>query len=483
MTPPEPATTRPNVLVFLTDDQGPWAMPGSWPDLVMPNVAELMHQGTTFDNFYCASPVCSPARATLMTGRMPSAHGVHDWLVGERHPDAAEDTYIGGLTTLPQALSKAGYTCGMSGKWHIGSSQWPAPGFDYWYAHRLGGGPYFGAPVWVNGEKVDEPRYFTDAVAEEASQFLSAMLEHEKPFYLQVNFTAPHTPWIDSHPQELYDIYDGCTFDTIPRVPRHPWSIPRNDFNDDFANPIPSLAGYAASLTGVDRAVGSLLDKLRDTGQLENTIVVFMADNGFSCGHHGMWGKGNGTWPLNFWENSVRVPFVIAGPGVPKGHTVADHVSAAGFFPTICDLTGVTAPEDPLRAGETFMPLVRGNAPGNGSDSVVVYDEYGGGRMIRADRFKYVDRYGDQPKELYDLDDDPDEEHNLVSDPGFQSIRTDLDARLHEWFAAHENPIDSAFAHHVRGYGQIHPPRKGYPDARTYVAEPVTLDGVADNPA
>ena len=103
---------HPNVLVVLTDDQGPWAMSRTCPELVTPVLDDLVSRSTSFENYYCASPVCSPSRASLLTGRMPSAHGVHDWLVGERHPDAHEDDYLGGLTTLPQALEEAGYELG-----------------------------------------------------------------------------------------------------------------------------------------------------------------------------------------------------------------------------------------------------------------------------------------------------------------------------------------------------------------------------------
>ncbi|MBN9644936.1 sulfatase-like hydrolase/transferase [Corynebacterium mendelii] len=479
---------RPNFLVVLTDDQGPWAMPHITAELVMPTIANLVDTGSTFDNFYCASPVCSPARASLLTGRMPSAHGVHDWLVGERHPDATEDNFLGGLFNLPETLHHNGYTCAMSGKWHIGTSRWPAPGFDYWYAHRLGGGPYYNAPVWDrDGHKVEEPRYFTDAVTDEAERFLDLQAQQHhatdaaagqaQPFYLQVNFTAPHDPWINNHPQELYDLYDGCTFDSIDRPRPHPWTKVYNDFDKAFADPLPYLTGYAAALSGVDRSVGRLLDKLDEHGFADNTVVVFMSDNGFSCGQHGIWGKGNGTWPLNFFENSVRVPFAVRLPGQKTARRITDHVSATSFFPTVCELAGITPPDDPLRAGESIAGLIDGSRPGDGSDSVVVYDEYGGGRMIRDNRFKFIDRSGGQPRELYDLIDDPDEQINLVDDPGYQRTVAALADGLNDWFTRHETACDRAFDRAVMGRGQIHPPRKALPDDKTYVTDAVCHDG------
>ncbi|OKL48412.1 phosphodiesterase [Boudabousia liubingyangii] len=512
----ENTQTRPNFLVILTDDQGPWAMSRTMPELVTPTVDSLVANGTTFDNFYCASPVCSPARASLLTGRMPSAHGVHDWLVGERHPDAAEDVYLGGLANLPETLQRAGYTCGMSGKWHVGTAQRPAPGFDFWYAHRLGGGPYYGAPVWSeDGTRVSEERYFTYAVAEEACKFIDQMGQAKRaadtgagrfqagtndpsqapgsdpenpkdnpnpaPFYLQVNFTAPHDPWINNHPQDLYDLYDGCEFESVPREDPHPWTKQfKKDFEDAFANPTPYLQGYAASLSGVDRALKDLLDRLKANGLDENTVVVYMADNGFSCGHHGIWGKGNGTFPMNFWENSVRVPFVISLPGQSQARTVADHVSATSFFPTICELAGVEPQEDPLRAGDSVAGLVKGERPGDGTDSVVIYDEYGSGRMIRNGDWKFIDRY-DGPIELYNLANDPEERENLADTSDHKGIQADLKTELHDWFKAHETAQESAWGRTIIGRGQVHPPRRGYDDERTYVTTNVCIDGNRDD--
>ena len=180
-----------NFVVILTDDQGRWAMPHRMPELVMPNLQQFLSESLELDQFYCASPVCSPSRASMLTGRMPSAHGVHDWLIGGRHPDAYPDRYLEGQPTTPEVLQRFGYQCALSGKWHVGDSRRPAPGFEFWYAHRYGGGPYYGAPIWLDGAPAEEPRYFTEAVVDHALAFL-ATRDRRRPFYLQVNFTAPH---------------------------------------------------------------------------------------------------------------------------------------------------------------------------------------------------------------------------------------------------------------------------------------------------
>ncbi|GDY89918.1 arylsulfatase A family protein [Bifidobacteriaceae bacterium MCC01971] len=474
----ETGTSRPNFLIVMTDDQGPWALTRTMPELVTPTVDELVETGTIFDNFYCASPVCSPARASLLTGRMPSAHGVHDWLIpGEEQPDPHEEEYLGGLLTLPEVLHEAGYVCAMSGKWHVGTSRRPAPGFDFWYAHRKGGGPYFDAPIWDDhGNKRDEPRYFTDAVADEACRFLddyasgnvAGRTTSNSPFYMQVNFTAPHHPWVGSHPQELCDLYSGCDFASVPREPPHPWSKPRTEFYEAFEDPVPQLRGYAASLSGVDRALRLLLDKLDEHDLASDTVIVYMADNGFSCGHHGIWGKGNGTYPLNFWENSVRVPFIIRLPAQTEAHEVSDHVSATGFMSTICELAGVDLADDPLRAGSSFANLARSGVDDAKHESVMVFDEYGGGRMVRSGDYKLIERY-DGPGELYHLGNDPEERENLYGTATHAHMQNELHDRLREWFAHHETAADSAWAHDVQGWGQLVPLRRGYDDKHMYV--------------
>lgn len=473
-------TKRPNFVFILTDDQGPWAVPWKMPELYMPNLQELAEEGTVFDNFYCASPVCSPARASILTGRMPSAHGIHDWLVGTRSPEAYPDKYLDDLVTLPAVLAGAGYRCGMSGKWHVGEAREPAPGFTHWYAHRYGGGPYYNAPIWKDGQEAEEPDYLTDAIADHAVAFLEQV--SDQPFFLEIATTAPHDPWDgDNHPDELLDLYADCDFPSVPREPRHPWTQPRKkDFEHAFTDPKTSLRGYCAALSGVDRLIGRVRKTLENRGLAEHTIIFYMADNGFSCGHHGVWGKGNGTYPLNFWENSIRVPFVAYVPPQLRDSEqpafVDSHVSAVSFFPTVCELAGVEPPVDPLRAGASLTGYLDDQSPD--PEPVIVYDEYGGGRMIRSGRWKYVTRF-DGPTELYDLDTDPHEHDNRANDPKLAEIRDDLHRTLNEWFARHETPLHRAFEQPVAGYGQIHPTWRRDQERR-YAGPGQTLDGVRE---
>lgn len=456
-----------NIVVIQTDDQGRWAVPWRMPELVMPNLAALADDGLELDQLYCASPVCSPSRASVLTGRLPSAHGVHDWLVGDRSPETHPDDYLAGQPTTPEVLARAGYQCAMVGKWHLGDARSPAPGFEYWWAHRYGGGHYFDAPIWRDGEPTEEPRYFTSAVTEQAIDFLQTR-DRSRPFYLQVNYTAPHTPWIDSHLPEDLALYEGCDFESVPRETAHPWVEPRSDeFADSFANPEPSLAGYCASLTAVDRGLGSIIDALEAQDAAADTVIIFFSDNGFSCGHHGIWGKGNGTFPLNYFDNSVRLPCVVRLPGGARGVS-EELLSAASWHATICELAGVTPPEDRWRLAESFADVLRGERS-VANEVVVVVSEYGGGRMITDRSWVFVSRHAG-PDELYDMRNDPEQRTNLVDDAKFAQTKADLAAKLENWFADAARPGYSAFDRGVTGYGQLQPVSRGLPDQLTYLA-------------
>lgn len=469
---PAPQWGAPNILFVLTDDQGPWALGRETPELVTPTLDRLAAEGTYLERFFCASPVCSPARASLLTGRMPSAHGVHDWLrpEGVNRP-RPHGTYLDGIPTIAEELNRAGYRCAMAGKWHVGYSHEPAPGYDYWYTHRLGGGSYFDAPIWefdadrgrtsTDPREVAEPRYFTDAVGDHAVDFLRrhAADDEERPFFLQLSTTAPHDPWTDgNHPEHLLDLYAESTFPSVPTPELHPW-FRREAFADAIEHRHRNLAGYAAAVSGIDQMLSRVLAEMETHGLLEDTIVLFTSDNGFSCGHHGIWGKGNGTFPLNFWENSIRVPFIAWGPGRIAAGRVSNHLlSATSVFATVLELAGVSAAPDPLRAGRSFAGLLSAEEGTETPEApeILVLDEYGDNRMIRTRRWKYVSRRRG-PEELYDLDNDPQEEVDLSAEPSFAAVKADLSSRLLKNFALCSEPGLDGWELSVSGHGQHRP--------------------------
>jgi choline-sulfatase len=479
--------SQPNVLLLVTDDQGAWALGSRMPELHTPTLDRLQREGMTFERFYCASPVCSPARASLMTGRMPSAHGIHDWIrpealarTGFPSPPYAPDFHerASGADSIAAMLSREGYRCGMVGKWHVGSSARPAPGFDYWWAHQLGGGPYHDAPIWRHDETtglpvhpveaVSESEYLTDAITRQSLDFLRRVDEEDDPvpFFLQVNWTAPHDPWLGgNHPSDLLDLYADTDFPSVPAPPAHPWFIEEN-FPRAVADRRGALAGYCAALSGVDRSIAALLDGLEELGQLEDTLVIFTSDNGFSCGHHGIWGKGNATFPLNFWEPSITVPCIVRWPGkIPAGSVDDRPASAVDLLETLGELTGSVPLQDPLRAGRSLAPRLLGDTregAGTGvavepmDEAVVIHDEYGANRMLRTERWKLVLRR-DGPTELYDLQEDSREAHDLSEDPEHESLLRELTVALEDWFARHSTATQSGWDFPVDGTGQNAP--------------------------
>ncbi len=443
---------HPNIVFILSDDQGEWAMGCSGNnEIITPHLDRLTREGMRFQNFFCASPVCSPARASLFTGCIPSQHGVHDWLRDDNKKQE-EIEYLNGQQTYMQALADHGYTCALSGKWHLGNSAQPQQGFSHWFCHKSGGGPYYGAPVYRNGVLCHEEQYITDAITDDALSFLDSRRGCEEPFYLNVGYTAPHAPWLQNHPEEYTKLYEDCQFESVPHLPRHPDSI---YLTDEIAkNERENLIGYFAAVTAMDAGIGKIIDRLDEMGIRENTLLIFTSDNGFSCGHHGFWGKGNATFPINMYEESVKVPFIASWPGViPQGAVQDALVSAYDFMPTLLEIAGIAPACERKRPGISFAPVLRGGEM-HAHEGIVVFDEYGPNRMIRTRSAKLICRYPYGPNEFYALDSDPHEEHNLLVEDENNPEAILLRRRLEAWFHTYVNPEIDGAREAVFGSGQ-----------------------------
>jgi arylsulfatase A-like enzyme len=316
------------------------------------------------------------------------------------------------------------------------------------------------------GELIITPGYVTNVITDDALEFIDSHAGEENPFYLSVHYTAPHSPWT-GHPQEIVDSYDDCAFDSCPQEERHPWAA---SLTTKCLGNREMLKGYFAAVTAMDADVGRLLDKLEEKGIREETLVVFVSDNGFSCGHNGFWGKGNGTYPLNMFENSVKVPAVMSQPGrIPEGFVQPAMVSAYDFFPTLLDYLGLPIPEQQNLPGESFLPQLLGES--GGRDHVVIYDEYGSTRMVRTAHWKYVHRYLSGPNELYDLVNDPRERNNLVEHQDQVSRVGEMRGILETWFARYVRPEKDGRDIGVSGSGQLRPVGKGWEDGSPRFAE------------
>jgi choline-sulfatase len=452
-----------NLLIIMSDDQGAWAMGCAGnADIRTPNLDRLAQEGVMFRNFFCASPVCSPARASFLTGRIPSQHGIHDWIrsgnidVEEGVTWCGKDRpiwYLRGMTGFTDLLAANGYICGLTGKWHLGDSARPQNGHSYWYTHSLGGDSYVNYHVFENSSTlVHKTTYVTDYFTEKALDFLDLYGRGERPFCLSVHYTAPHAPWQrHNHPADVFDSYADCAFDSIPVEPPHPWG----GWQPTEAKRREALQGYFAAVTAMDTAIGRIMSKLESLGIRQDTLVVFTSDNGFNLGHHGICGKGNGTFPLNMYDTSVKVPFIVSCPGrVPTGVTNDGLYSHYDFRPTILDYFGMEDPDQELLPGRSFTSVLTGAAD-VGDDHVVIADEYGPVRMIREQEWKYVHRYPYGPHELYHLTTDPDERRNLVDDPAYTETVVRLRGKLDSWFTRLVDPQRDGVKEAVRGKGQI----------------------------
>lgn len=462
---------RPNILFILADDQGAWSLGCAGNrEILTPNLDALAAGGMRLENCFCASPVCSPARASILTGMMPSGHGVLDWIrsgsvdsslaqgeLAERYIDEDKPIrYLDGLHTWPEVLAANGYTCALCGKWHLGDSLHPAPGFSHWYTIGLGGCPYYSPDIVENGAVHLEHRYITDLITEQAVQQLEQLAAGEQPFYLSVHYTAPHSPWdAASHPEEVRERYRDCAFESTPDLPVHPNQTTSSPVGDTPEKRREYLTGYYAAITAMDAGIGRILHALEEAGEADNTLVVFTADNGICMGHHGVWGKGNATFPQNMYEQSVKIPCILRGPGVPAGVTAEGLYSHCDLYPTLLEYAGIRdVPQNPGMAGRSFAALLQGEGEDETRDHVLIFEEYGAVRMVRAKEYKYVHRYPFGPCELYHLPSDPDEQHNLIDDPACTDIVTKMQRQLYEGFAAATVGCKDGLLYPVSGKGQ-----------------------------
>ncbi|WP_323765686.1 sulfatase [Marinovum sp.] len=408
-------------------------------------------------DFAGGTSVCSPARASLLTGRIPSQHGVIDWI---RQGSEAKngDTpveYLKGMAGFSDVLHDNGYDCGLIGKWHLGDSARPQKGFTHWITMPKGSDSYYGARIYRDGAEEVVPGYLTDFLADEAVSYLDARAGSDRPFFLSLNFSAPHRPWAKAqHPGDVWHEYDDCPFETFPKLPRHPHQINNGVYPQEDVDEM--IQGYCTSLTAADAAIGRVLEQLRTLGLEEDTLIVFTSDNGMSLGHHGIYGKGKATYPQNMYDQAVRVPFLMAHPGRITPRASSALISHYDFCQTLLDYLGIDAKVAENLPGKSFVRSLT-EADDTQDTEVVVFDEYGPVRMLRDSRWKFVWRKGDWPNEPYDMVADPEEMNDLIASPDHAEIAAALEQRIANWFRQYVVPARDATKQPVYGRGQIAP--------------------------
>ena len=438
------AAARPNLVAIVTDDQGRWAL-GAYgnKEIHTPNLDRIAREGALFTRAFTNTPVCSPSRATYMSGRYPTEVKITDWI------NPAEARAGAGLRamTWPSVLQKNGYRTGLFGKWHLGDRPEFHPtklGFDRFVGFLGGGTVTMNPSLEIDGQDKPFKGPTPDVVTDHALEFLNA--NRDRAFSISVHYREPHLPYGPASETDTAHYRDLDP--TIPNLP-----------GLDVAAVKQSTKAYYGSVSSVDRNVGRILKALDDLGLTQNTLVIFTSDHGYNEGRHYVRTKGNGQWLAggvagptrpNMWDTSVLVPLMMRWPAVIKaGRTIDEMVSNVDIFRTVLGALNVPVPAGANAHGVDYSPLLRGQtiAPRN-----VVYGQYdlhNGAlaymRMIRTDRYKLVRFFhANNMDELYDLQADPDELQNLARGPRaaqFESVQKQLSDDLAKWMASINDPL------------------------------------------
>lgn len=395
-TKPAKMKDRPNILIIVSDDQG-WGDVGfnGGTDIPTPHLDGLAAQGVSFDAGYASHPYCSPSRAGLLSGRYQQHFG-HECNIPYKTAGSEDGLPLDELL-LSELLQKKGYQTCAVGKWHLGDEQkfWPPNrGFDDWYGFYGGGFNYWGdlgnkkeiQGVLRDGIPVgqDSLTYLTDDFSREAVRYIDNYAQSEDPFFMYLAYNAPHAPIqaTEEYIDQVAHIEDG------------------------------ERAAYAAMVVGMDQGIGRVIQKLKDTGEYENTLIIFYSDNGAHIhgassapfrGHKGM-----------LFEGGIRVPFLISWPKVLQGgKRFAQPISALDVFPTVLAAADIRTPKSKSLDGVDLLPYLGGQEKEAPHDALFWRYSGGAGYALRQGDYKLVMSAYKNETLLFDLSTDPYEQKDL----------------------------------------------------------------------
>lgn len=450
-----------NVIFILSDDHrfDYMGFTGKVPWLKTPNMDRMAAEGVYIKNAFVTTSLSSPSRASILTGLYSHTHKVVD-----NSAPLPE-----GLTFFPEYLQNAGYATGFFGKWHMGNDSGdPQPGFDQWVSFR-GQGDYYNPKININGvwNQFEDSTYVTDLLTAHAINFMKEQIASDKPFFVYLshkgvhglfypamrhkgyykdkevvipeNFLFPYygikqLPSIDprtGEPSSGREYYGESMHPDWVKNQRESWhgvdyTYHGRDWKEEVIN-------YCETLMSVDESIGTVLDYLKKTGIDNNTMVIYMGDNGFAWGEHGLIDK------RQFYEESVRVPMLARCPGMFKGGQVLEKmVQNIDIAPSILECAGLEKAE--IMAGSSFIPLLQGK--GIPWRDCIFYEYFWEHEYpqtptmfgVRTDRYKYIRYYGIwDSNEFYDLQVDPYETKNLIGATELQDTIIKLNHALYEW--------------------------------------------------
>ena len=431
----------PNVVLIISDDQG-------WPDLgcigskplITPNLDALAASGVRATQFYVTWPACTPSRGSVLTGRYPQRNGLYDMvrndMVNYGHRFTAEEYAVSpemtlGLDpreiTLGDLLRKSGHATGCVGKWDMGQARRYLPlqrGFDFFYGHGNNGIDYYtheryGVPSLFRGNErtqEDKGSYITDVFRREALGFIG---QHagKQPFFLYLAFNAPHGASSFGEGTVEGEKKKG---EGVQCPEKYAAMYRERGMKDE------KLARYCGALTCMDEAIGAVVAALEKSGQRENTLILFLSDNG---------GSGNGgNAPLrgaksSMWEGGLRVPFIANWPGkLPAGRVTDEFLTGLEILPTLLAATGAAAPEGVKLDGHDMLPVLRGEAK---SPREAMFWQRRGDKAARVGKWKWIDSA--KGGGLFDLEADPAEKHDLSREK--PEMAQKLKAQFEAWRA------------------------------------------------
>jgi N-acetylglucosamine-6-sulfatase len=452
-TPPPPSSSRPNIIFVLIDDLR-WDEV-EYPFVRLPNLQRIAREGVRFRNAFVTTPLCSPSRASFLTGQYAHRHGITD------NTDRSARSHQ--LVTFPRLLREAGYQTAFVGKWHMGVDDTARPGIDHWVSVK-GQGRYLDPEFNINGTRVTRPGYFTDILNQFAVEFLRQ--PRTRPFLLYVSHKSVHpdiTQYADGStsanqpdtflPAERHkDLYHGAPIPRRPNYGRAPVGKPALErkigdlppLGPDTVTDDETIRKRLRMLASADEGLGLMMRVLEEQGQLENTLIIFTSDEGYFYGEHGLSEERRLAY-----EESARIPLYMrlprslrqgGGPAGKPGSAITPFVLSIDVAPTLLEMAG--APPAPEMDGRSLMPLLRGKKnPWRKSflieyfsDTVFPRVHRMGYQSVRTERWSYI-HYTDleHMDELYDLRKDPYQLRNLIADlaaqPALKSLQAEL-ARL-----------------------------------------------------
>lgn len=447
---------KPNFLVILIDDlRYDEFGAGGHPYMKTPHIDRIAHEGALFERAFHTTPICSPNRASILSGQYASRHGIID--------NVARDLASHRLPNYHLELQKLGYETAHIGKWHMGNDGKPRPGYDFWVAYD-GHGRLYDPKLNENGKYVQHKGYVTDIMNGMAVDFIRK--KHNKPWSLFFAHKAVHpdaeqaadgTFTMDGYraAERHKDLYRGCVFPKKPNmlspaeVIKHKpaWAeafeLRKSKQSKMLMDAIHSgkqeeIRLRACMMAAVDEGVGMIFDALEQSGELDNTFIVFLGDNGYFFGEHGL--GPDRRFP---YEEGIRSPFVVRYPKrIKAGLHVKDLVICQDIAPTLIELAG--GRPGPQIQGASFLPLLAGGRRASGWRKSLLVEYWAENAMpwlvgmtykaVRTDRYKYIhwvnrSRNGELD-ELYDLERDPHEINNVIRRPAYRAVREKMRRNL-----------------------------------------------------